>query len=239
LERTIELTEADAGAIRLLDQNTQEVMLFAYRGLSDRYIEQASRLALSEEVVGLVVHSGEGILSDNMWEDARIGREVRTLLKKEGYRSLAQIPLRAQDEVLGALGVVAREPGFFDEGDLRLLDTIGQQLTTSIVSARLRRETIDAELLTTVGRVVTSVANELRSPLRGIIRSAEFLARPELSEPTRMDLSSAIVAMARRLINTSQELLDYTRGRRMALHRVPCSLPDFLEEVLVLQPHLR
>jgi two-component system NtrC family sensor kinase len=38
--------------------------------------------------------------------------------------------------------------------------------------------------------------------------------------------------MARRLINTSQELLDYARGGRMALHRVPRSLPDFLEEVL-------
>jgi hypothetical protein len=101
-----------------------------------------------------------------------------------------------------------------------------------MANARLRQEALAAERLAAVGRVATSVAHELRSPLGGIIRSAEFLARPELSDGTRQKLSRAVVALARRLINTAQEILDYTRGGQMALYLTTCTLPEFLEQVI-------
>jgi len=66
------------------------------------------------------------------------------------------------------------------------------------------------------------------------VRSAEFLARQELSPETRQKLSQAIVSLARRLINTTQEILDYVRGGQLSLHRVPCSLSEFLDEVLAV-----
>jgi signal transduction histidine kinase len=80
--------------------------------------------------------------------------------------------------------------------------------------------------------VATSVAHELRSPLGGIIRSTEFLARSELSDNTRKKLGHSVVALARRLINTTQEILDYTQGGRMNLRLAPCGLPEFLEQVI-------
>jgi signal transduction histidine kinase len=68
--------------------------------------------------------------------------------------------------------------------------------------------------------------------LGGIIRSADFLSRPELSDDTRQKLSRAVVALARRLINTTQEILDYTKGGRMVLRLASCDLPEFLEQVV-------
>jgi two-component system NtrC family sensor kinase len=38
--------------------------------------------------------------------------------------------------------------------------------------------------------------------------------------------------MAGRLVTTTQELLDYSKGGRMALNPVPCALSSFLDEVL-------
>ena len=84
----------------------------------------------------------------------------------------------------------------------------------------------------TLAPVATSVAHDLRSPLGGIIRSADFLSRPELSDDTRQKLSRAVVALARRLINTTQEILDYTKGGRMVLRLASCDLPEFLEQVV-------
>jgi two-component system sensor histidine kinase HydH len=101
-------------------------------------------------------------------------------------------------------------------------------------NARLRQQALDAERLAAVGRVASAVAHNLRSPLGGIIRSAEFLGRPELSGTTRQKLSQAIVAMARRLINTAQEILDYTRGGQITLDLAPCPLSDFLEQVIAV-----
>jgi GAF domain-containing protein len=232
LDRAMDVTHADAGSIRLLDPGSREIKLAVHRGLSETYVAEMGRFTLSQEIVGFAPPSGEGVVSKDLSKDPRVTSEAQDLLRTERHRALAAVPLAAQEEIVGTLDVMAREPGFFSEEDLNLLNAIGQQVGVAIANAQLRQEAIDAERLAAVGRVAASVAHELRSPLGGIMRSAEFLARPELSEATRRNLSSAIVAMARRLISTSQELLDYTRGGRMALHQVHCSLSDFLEEVL-------
>jgi signal transduction histidine kinase len=133
---------------------------------------------------------------------------------------------------VGTLGVVTRQRREFTAEDLDLLVAIGHQIGVAIENDRLRQQALEAERLAAVGRVASTVAHELRSPLGGIVRSAEFLARPELSEATRRKLSRAIVAMARRLTNTAQEILDYTRGGRITLRPVSCDLPAFLDGVL-------
>ena len=391
LDHVIQVTRAQGGGIRLLDPLTQEAVLAAHQGLSDSYVQEAARFPLSREIVGWVACSKRPTLSDDMWADTRVSQEVRKLLKREGHRSLAQIPLCTQDQLVGTLGVVSRSPGFFKQGDLRLLNAIGHQLGTAIANAQLfkdtqlqarhlavlnavaavinqplplqeimdmavakvvavmeataggirfmdqttkelvvasssgmspeklkeierfplgegaeerlaqlreplvikgfdhdprfadhtfaivplrnkevtvgilgvsnhgereflpeeldllmaiahqlsmaienaqlAREAVETERLAAVGRVASTVAHELRSPLGSIIRSAEFLARPELSADTRQRLTQSIVAMARRLVNTSREILDYTRGSRMVLNRSHCGLHEFLDRV--------
>jgi signal transduction histidine kinase len=234
LERVIEVTHAHGGGIRLLSPDTHEVVLAAHHGLSDAYIQALASLPLSQEIVGWVARTGQPTLSEDMWIDPRIGPDVRTLLKEAGYRSLAQVPLCVQDRVVGTLGLVASPPGFFEEDDLRLLSAIGNQIGAAVANAELRQEALTAERLAAVGRVATSVAHDLRSPLGGILRSAEFLARPELSADTRHRLSQAVISLARRLMNTSQEILEYVRGEALPLKRSPCSMAEFLDEVLAV-----
>ena len=230
--RVVSCIEADGGGIRLLDPATGTLSLSVTQGLSEAYVAQVNNLHLGEGIVGDVALTGEPTLLADMREDPRTPSEILAPLKEEGIRSFAVVPLRSQKEVIGTLGVVSKTRGAFGPADVDLLTAMGHQIGIAIANAKLRQEAVDAERLAAVGQVAASVAHELRSPLGGIMRSAEFLARPELSASTRRKLSDAIVAMCRRLINTSQELLDYTRGGRMALRRALCSLPDFLEEVL-------
>lgn len=234
LKRVIEVTRAQGGAIRLLTADASELVIAAHQGLSEAYVREARRFPLAQEIVGWVARTGTPLLSADMWTDPRVGSQVRELLKQEGHRSLAQVPLRAEEQVVGTLGIVSQTPRFFDEDDLQLLQAIGQQIGVAIANARLREEALAAERMAAVGRVAASVAHDLRSPLGGIVRSAEFLARPELSAGTRRKLSQAIVSLARRLIHTTQEILDYVRGGQLPLHRVPCSLSEFLDEVLAV-----
>ncbi len=85
-----------------------------------------------------------------------------------------------------------------------------------------------------MGRVAAGVAHDLRSPLGGILRSAEFLARPELSPDMRDKLSHAVVSLIHRLMNTTQQILDYVHKEKLPLKRAPCSLCEFLDEVLAV-----
>jgi signal transduction histidine kinase len=181
-----------------------------------------------------VARTAQPTLSEDLWHDERLSAEVCQLLREGGHRSLAMVPLVVEDEVVGTLGIVAGEANFFQEADLRLLTAIGQQVGSAIANARLRQEALAAERLAAVGRVATSVAHDLRSPLGGILRSAEFLARPEISPATRKKLSQAIVSLAQRLLDSTQEILDYVRGEKLPLKRVPCSLDRFMDDVLTV-----
>ena len=402
LESVIRVTQADGAAIRLLDPESHEAVLAAQRGLSERYIQRYSRVHISQDIIGAVARSGKATLSNDMWVDARVNPEMRTLLQEVGHRSLAQVPLVAQDHVIGVLGIVSARVSFFNEGDLKLLTAIGDQISmavdnarlytdlaqrareleavnlvaaavnqpgdldqiledglkqalvvtglemgaivlrnmkddsntlqchfgmspkfvaahrerlqqksfvdwpkdmeisaqivqidmeaedtplhwkeagirqtvniplfaegqlvgalnlatrrtkpftaeeqslllaiahqlgTAIANTRLRQEALKAERLAAVGQVATGVAHDLRSPLGGILRSAEFLARPEISLETRQKLSRAIVSLARRLIGTSQGILDYVQEKKLPLKLEPCNLSSLLDDALTV-----
>jgi two-component system sensor histidine kinase HydH len=402
LESVIRVTRADGAAIRLLDPGGNEAVLAAQRGLFERYVQRYNRVHISQDIIGAVFRSGKATLSNDMWIDARVSPEMHTLLQEVGHRSLALVPLVAQDRVVGVLGIVSAKVSFFNEDDLKLLTALGDQigmavdntrlytdlaqrtreleainmvaaavnqpgdldriledglkqalvvtglemgaiglrnmkdnsimlqchigmfpefaaahqerlrqksfvdwpkdleisaltgqidteaedtplhwkeagirqtvnlplfaegqlvgalnlatrrtkpfateeqslllaiahqLGTAIANTRLRQEALKAERLAAVGRVATGVAHDLRSPLGTILRSAEFLARPEISQETRQKLSRAIVSLARRLIGISQGILDFVQEAKLPLKREPCNLLDFLEDVLTV-----
>jgi GAF domain-containing protein/two-component sensor histidine kinase len=403
LTRVIDVTGADGGAIRLLDKAGQSLLLATHQGLSENYVRHAESFPLSEEIVGWVARERQPSLSQDMWTDPRVSSHIRELLKEVGHRALAQVPLIAQDRVVGTLGLVSRTPGFFTQDDLQLLNAIGQQLGMAIANAQLfeetqqraqrlaalnamatvinqaldletllgsaaekilevtrsdaaliglvnpetnslqitqagkisgeftkwyqddylnrqgrksfftqgetliiadtldfsfpaevvrsriigegirswlgvplqsgkkiiglldvisckpqtfsgedvellqaighqlgtaientclRQEAIISERLVAVGRVASTVVHDLKGPLSGIINSADFLARRNLSPQIRKKMCEGIMAAARRLISTVQGILDYTREGQMTTSFSACSLPNFLHEVV-------
>jgi len=140
LERVIDVTNADGGGIRLIDSQNNQLVLAAHQGLSETYIREARRYPLSEEIVGWVASTGQPTLSEDMWTDTRVSPRIRELLKDVGHRSLIQVPLRAQEEIVGTLGVTSEEPGFFSEDDLKLLNAIGQQVGMAIANVQMFEE---------------------------------------------------------------------------------------------------
>jgi GAF domain-containing protein len=228
--KVTEVMEVDIGSLRLLNRETGELPIVSHQGLSAAYIQAEGHISLSDDdPVGRVARSGEPVVVPEL---SRVHISDRLAVTTQEFRAFAIVPVRSRDRILGTLGVATRSPREFSPEELDLLTAIAHQLGIAIENARLRREALDAERLAAVGRVAASVAHELRTPLGGIMRSAEFLARPELSGATREKLSQAIVAMAGRLVTTTQELLDYCKGGRMALAPTLCSLPGFLDEML-------
>jgi GAF domain-containing protein/anti-sigma regulatory factor (Ser/Thr protein kinase) len=229
--KIIEVMQVDAAGVRLLDPHTQELVIASSSGLSTDYIQAVDRIRLGEGIVGRVAQSGIPLVVKDMTHDPRL---TSVIPESEGFHTFAVVPLRTRDHIVGTLGAVTRQPRKFTSDDMELLKAIGHQLGSAIANARLREEALASERMAAVGRVATSVAHNLRSPLGGIVRSAEFLARPELSPETRQKLSQAIVLLARRLINTTQEILDYVRGGHIPLRKTSCTLPEFLDQVLAV-----
>jgi diguanylate cyclase (GGDEF)-like protein/PAS domain S-box-containing protein len=65
------------------------------------------------------LRSGEPVVSNDLAADARAPN--RAALTREGNYSLALLPLRVDGRLAGLVALRAREPGFFDQEELRLL----------------------------------------------------------------------------------------------------------------------
>lgn len=86
---------------------------------------------------------------------------------------------------------------------------------------RLERELLQNEKLASMGRMVASIAHEIRNPL-GIIRSsAEHLYKREMAEgSSKAKILEAIFHESKRLSQTVNDFLDYARPRQPALEDV-------------------
>lgn len=86
---------------------------------------------------------------------------------------------------------------------------------------RLERELLQNEKLASMGRMVASIAHEIRNPL-GIIRSSSELLRKKEDDPnsTRARMLEAIFHESKRLSQTVNDFLDYARPRQPALQDV-------------------
>jgi signal transduction histidine kinase len=229
LRQVLAVTGLEMGAIALSDARTGRLALRCQAGMSSGLQgwleEQLDRKSLAEWP------EGERLQIEEIPPE---GPGIPPQRRDEGIRLTAKVPLFAEGELIGVLSIASREPRPFTSEERSLLQAIGQQLGTAIANARLHQEVLMAERLAAVGRVAASVAHDLRSPLGGILRSAEFLARPELSPEMRQKLSQAVISLIHRLINTTQQILDYVHQEKLPLRRVPCPLSAFLDEVLAV-----
>jgi GAF domain-containing protein len=227
LATVIEVMDTDAGGIRLYDPATGEMVLAAFQGLGPEEIQRTQRLNLGEGYGERLAQFREPLVLGDL-------KQVPELADIAGYGfdTHAYVPVIVKGGTIGVLGVIAQQQRALDSEELDLLTAIGNQIGVAIENDRLRQMALETERLAAVGRVATSVAHDLRSPLGGILRSAEFLARPELSPDTRAKLSQSVISLARRLIHTTQGILDYVRREKLPLRRLPCRLSEFLDEVL-------
>jgi len=86
---------------------------------------------------------------------------------------------------------------------------------------RLERELLQNEKLASMGRMVASIAHEIRNPL-GIIRSSAelLLKREKVSGGANAKILEAIFYESKRLSQTVNDFLDYARPRQPSLEDV-------------------
>ncbi|HZE88064.1 MAG TPA: ATP-binding protein [Verrucomicrobiae bacterium] len=139
---------------------------------------------------------------------------------RPGSQSLVRLKLQAAlcTPILSAealIGVIyvdygGRVPDLGRESS-EILEALADHASVAIENARLTERMLLAERVTSVGRMVSSIVHDLRSPLAGI-RAAAQLIGEEPHAPRTPRLTSMITTEVDRLSGMAQEILDYCRG---------------------------
>jgi PAS domain S-box-containing protein len=120
-----------------LCEETRELNLIAYEGISEEFAHSIDKLKLGEGLNGWVAQKGKSLLVKDASTDPRLTREV---VRQEGIKSMLIVPMKCEEKVKGTLCIASREYRKFTEEEEELLITVGSQIYICVENVRLYQE---------------------------------------------------------------------------------------------------
>ncbi|BAY26090.1 multi-sensor hybrid multi-kinase [Calothrix sp. NIES-2100] len=140
-----ELT-GDACVLSLLSEDRQWLDTVSYYHINPEIKEFIGKLleyprAVDDDIIGQVIHTGETVFLPVITPEQlrhSIKREYLSYLERFGVYSLLIIPLKVQEQIIGALSISRERPGNpYSNDHPRLLQDIADRAAMAIANARL------------------------------------------------------------------------------------------------------
>lgn len=198
-------------ALLLFEQDG--VMRFkAWRGLSESYRQTVE----GHSPWGAETRNPRPLLVGDVQQAPEL-ETFRTVLQREGIRSLAFIPVIYQGRLLGKFMVYSDRLRDFGNAEVKLAQTIADQVAAAVgqKQAKAEREVLITQLTKTVRTnelFAGILGHDLRNPLGAILMSATVLSRKD-ADPTVARTAGRILSAGQRMNRMIAQLLDFTRVR--------------------------
>ena len=241
ITHTVRLSKADAGTIYTLDHATSTFVPRANFGLDDEIVEALNdaRIGTRDTAVGRAIAAKHAVHVADI-ESAPMSDNVRSLLRRAGFRALLAIPMVQAGRAVGALVVRRRAAGQFPAEVTRLLETFATQSAVAIENARLFREIQDkSEQLEVASRhksqFLANMSHELRTPLNAIIGMSEMLLEDarDADDEDQIEPLERVVRAGKHLLALINDILDLSKieAGRMELELNVFALEPLVRDV--------
>jgi signal transduction histidine kinase len=212
---------ADTAAVLLLDEQTDELVARAAKGIEEE-VDSGVRIPMGEGFAGRVAASREAVAIG----DADHPNVLNPILREKGIKSLLGAPLISRGRVLGVLHIGTLQPRVFTDDDVDLLEIVAERVAVALERSLVHEELLALDHLKR--EFISVAAHEVRTPASVIYGVAETLANRRASlDPSEVDaLVEAFYDASVRLARLTEELLDYSRveNRSRELRREPLNL---------------
>jgi len=144
LDECLQVMSLDSGGIYLLDEAAQVLTLVAQRGFKPHFKNEIDKLEVGEGFSGQVIRNGQPLIIRDVSKDPRL---TRMIVRNEGLRSLAVVPVSSKGKIMGTLFTVSHNDREFSGQDLQLLTSIALQIGVAVENAQLFKQTRQIAIL--------------------------------------------------------------------------------------------
>jgi signal transduction histidine kinase len=158
LAQVLQAVDLDTGGIYLYDEHSRSLNVAAQHGFKPDFIKEIDNLDIGEGFSGQVMQSGQPLIIRDISQDSRLSRGI---VKEAGLTSLAVVPLCSKQKTLGTLFLISHDLRDFNEEEMQLLLSAGQQIGVAVDNAFLfaaqQRRAEQFRVIAEVGRQITSI----------------------------------------------------------------------------------
>jgi signal transduction histidine kinase len=174
LDRLLEVLGVDGGAVRLLEEETRELVLVAHRGYSPQMAQDSQRRKIGEGLSGLALQQGTPIVVEHLSQHPTL---ANSRLRQEGYESCMAVPLRLHGQLIGTLHLFARSARGFDTYERSFFYQVGVTIENALLYDEAARREREAAFLDRATRLFNSTLE-----LDGILQQVTHLATEILGD---------------------------------------------------------
>jgi PAS domain S-box-containing protein len=146
----------------------------------------------------------------------------RELALERGYRSLVSLPLSMRGRRAGVMNIYAGETGFFDAGELRLLDSLAADISFAlevneqeIERRQLEEQVRQVQKMECIGQLAGGVAHDFNNILAVIQIQTEHLKSIGSLSPVQAEIVEDISTATQRATALTRQLLTFSRKQTM------------------------
>ena len=217
VRKITEALHARGSILRILNLKTGELELNVAYGLSDRYLSKGH--VSSKKVIEEICQENRAIIIQDVRTDPRV--QYPKEAQEEGIKTMVDLPLFVGQNVVGVLRIFFDQQREFLEEELDFAVAVAEQCALAIDKARLIEKqqiqydhlAIQADKLSSLGRMAAGIAHEINNPLAGILLYCSNLVKkvPETG-PLKKGLE-VIIHETVRCRGIIQDLLEFSRER--------------------------
>lgn len=227
MEGIREIMQVEAGSLVLLDEESGELRYRKTLSPVHGWIA-GQPVEPDQSLVGHVIATGEAKLVNDVERDPHFSGDPGAEMTGVTPETVLCVPLTVRDSRIGAIELVNKLEGPFDEQDLDLLKAMAASVAVAVENANLYAEIADfatelersqaklvqAEKMAAIGRLTASLAHEVNNPLRAVHNSLHLTLHEGLSQGRREEYLQMAQSEVERLIEIVQRMLDFYRPSR-------------------------
>jgi len=227
--------ECSKAAVLLISENGSRLHLVASQELGPDALAAWQEVEVGRDTTSLAVTLRRYIVAQDIQNDPRL-QDQRELAAAEGFQALVDIPLIAQDRVMGLLRLLYPRPTEPDAALVDFLITLSGQAALALENARLLQEVLERseELERTYqelqnldkrkSQFVANIAHDLRAPLTFLQGYVELLLQEELGPLTEEQRNGL------KVIEEKTHLLDRLTENIVTLEKLTLA-PETLQPI--------
>ena len=218
VSKAAQLSQTDAGAIYVYDDENKDFVLRSTYGMDEKVVAaiRSQRTASGPTAIDDAARTRAPVQVADLSQEPP--SPILEIILAAGYRALLVVPLLSPEGVVGALVVRRRHTGRFPDSTIQLLQTFAVHSVIAIENAGLFREIeIKGQQLAEASKhksqFLANMSHELRTPLNAILGYTELILDNIYGEtPAKMrGVLERVQSNGKHLLGLINDVLDLSK----------------------------